>query len=188
MKVKCPTCNVKMKPYQREEIFPDGDTMINLKCPECGMKASLTYFRSEIEEYFETQEIIDRYNESQLDSRQESRTILDDYLAENALSPTFLVANYAMCTFEVVPSLKLINDDLIVFDYPANNILSAHFNLDEGSVLYSVHTDQGTYVTDYLFTGVPYADFTTYEGIESICEAVDKIASEFLIKELGGSR
>lgn len=41
MKVKCPTCNVKMKPYKREEIFPDGDTMINLKCPECGFESRL---------------------------------------------------------------------------------------------------------------------------------------------------
>ena len=45
MKVKCPTCNVKMEPYQREEIFPDGGIMINLRCPICDMEAVLSYFR-----------------------------------------------------------------------------------------------------------------------------------------------
>lgn len=41
MKVKCPTCNVKMKPYQRREKFPDGDITINLRCPECGFESRL---------------------------------------------------------------------------------------------------------------------------------------------------
>ena len=194
MKVKCPDCNVKMKSYQIREIFPDGGTMINLKCPVCSRKAVLSYLVEEDgDDEFGDEDIIESYNESQLANQQESQTILDDYLAENALSAAFLVANYAMRIFEIKPSLRFIGEDQILFEYPTPEaVFTVVFNLEGKSVEYVVSDPSGNVFPYYSLlsgcAGLHDVDFTTYTGVEEVCEQVDTYTSKFLIKELGGFR
>ena len=188
MKVKCPTCNVKMKPYQREEIFPDGDTMINLKCPECGMKASLYYFRSEVEEGFESQDIIDEYNDGQLENLQDSEDILNDFSSCNPFSPAYNVANYIMTKLAVKPDLTFIDEDTIKLRYLTPlAVFMVCINLDENSVIYTFIDGTGLLLNNPLPSdkcGIAYCDFGSVSGLNDLCRALDEVATEFIVQKM----
>ena len=188
MKVKCPTCNVIMKPYEREETFPEGDILIRLSCPECSMESSVTYYRKKAVEAFEDQDIIDEYNEGQSENLRDSEDILNGFSSCNPLSPAYNVANYIMTKLAVKPDLTFIDEDTIKFRYRTPlAVFRVCINLDENSVIYTFFDGTGLLLNNPLPSdkcGIAYCDFGSVSGLNDLCRALDEVATEFIVQEM----
>lgn len=189
MKVKCITCCVKMKPYERD-VLPNGDVTVRLQCPECGMESLVTYFKERVEDEFNDQEIINEYIDGQSENLQDSQEVLDNFVASNPLSPAFNVANYIMTRLGIKPDLTHIDDDLIRLSHRSpRSTFRIALNLDEGSVIYSFVDKEGRSIINPLPSsrnGLAYCDFTTVSGLNDICRDLDKVSAEFVDTETRG--
>lgn len=162
MKVKCPTCSIKMKPYERDVLL-NGDITVRLQCPECRMESLVTYFKEAVEDEFEDQDILDSYNDGQSENPQDSQDLLLDFLSSHPFSPAFNIANYIMTKLVMKPDLTFVDDDLIRLQYRTDSsTFRLALNLDEDSVIYTFVDKEGQSIPNPLPSsknGIAFCDF-----------------------------